>query len=225
VTKGNGKYTGSDAKGYLTYQIVPGDPKSQALMSVLLTESRYTSSTVIVNGKATRPHVIRKAFAKKLEELGFPVVNKVVVYKLGRRSLLVNLDGKNRKIPVDIRTHKKGGRIDNIQVRVAAINHTALIKRLEALKSSLQMWGGVPAECVWQQEGWEEVSEKPREEIVDEKAKKQDEARLEETIRRILDSALDNKKEDISQIKNDLESIALRKAEKQDRDVKAGVIR
>lgn len=212
-------------KGYLTYPIsnIKGDERSAGLQDVLLTEYHETRHTVSIDGKVINEITVTKPFADALEKIGAKVQTLKRRGWTGRKSLTIFIDGADKIIPVEIHKINKGKEIKEIQIRVTVDkgeNERVLLKYMDAIKNSLSRWHIKPTECVWSQGGLTEDSTKP---TVDEKKIRKEDERIEKILREHKD--LKGKVEDIEDDVNDLKKAPLRKSIKEDREVRAGVLK
>lgn len=200
-------------KGYLTYPINIGDINSAGIMGVLLKEKSDVRYIVDFGDKTINEKRVTAPLAKELMKMGIRVTVKTVKTTKGINKISITINNKVKVIPIEVHKIFNASILQEIQIRVTADTEGELLINMYAIQDALDKWKIKPKECLWAQGGWTEASTKP---LVDHKIIAKEQLRLNEIL---------NKVEDLQDKVDSLQKAPLRNAMKEDRKVRAGILK
>jgi hypothetical protein len=208
----NGSYN-DRPKGYLTYPIKTGDINSAGIMGVLLKEKSDVRYIVDFGDKTINEKRVTAPLAKELMKMGIRVTIKTVKTTKGINKISITINNTVKVIPIEVHKIFNASVLQEIQIRVTADTEGELLINMYAIQNVLDKWQIKPKECLWAQGGWTEASTKP---LVDNKIIAKEQLRLNEIL---------NKVEDLQDKVDSLQKAPLRNATKEDRKVRAGILK
>ncbi len=127
-----------DYKGYLTY------PAHEKINGILLKEDRKVIYVISINNQVVENSAITPELKKIILASKGKIGTRDVIRTTGRTKIF--------DISVSIRKILKRHVLDSIRIRVTGKTIQEVIKKLEAIKSSMVKWGIAPTECIWDRE-------------------------------------------------------------------------